>query len=853
VYPGTAYLARYLRRRHRLVGQGDLSVQTLLRLFCARGLTRLFAAAERCKDRLSRANRRTYDLRARYVGTIDTVIAFLQGRDATLAYRLVQKDFLPRGENFTFNEGFDWYDGNGSTLALHDRAKFMGTLYLYDLAALVREAVFPYFQITLVDRFYDDFVHFCATFDRMQFELERPHNLIDELMYEVLDELLVQQQPDVVGLSVPFARNLYYALRVGKRVKEWRASVKVVVGGGLFNTSMRHPNDPRLFQYIDYLTLDDGERPLLNIVELQEGLREEGQLKRTFYLTPSGAIAYSDGCSDNDAAHEEAGAPDYDGLPLDVYFSTLETVNINQRVRSDGWWNKLTMAHGCYWKKCSFCDIHLSYIGDFDPASAKNLVDKVEELIQQTGHTGFHFVDEALPPKVMREFAIEVLRRGLHITWHGMLRFDKIFTLEFCRLLAASGMVGAFGGLEVASNRLLTMMKKGTTVEQVAVVAKNFQEAGVRVHAYLMYGFPTQTAQETVDALEVVRQLFFYGLLTSASWAKFGVTPHSPIGRDPAEYKIKLLPVAPDAFIEQVLLHEDPANDHERFTKGLMQAMKFFGLGLHTDKLTEGWFDFEVPSVSIDRDLMGKVLAERERLLALPPAELRRDRRVLWLGEPPTVRPVAAPAKGTAEAPGEVPPPKETGETAGRAGEVEIVLHSMLSEQALRMPKALAEWLSGVLTQARPAAQGPLSIADAEASYVEDAPAAGKPVTTAFEVLASSPAFQILLAQGLQIGAEVRYTGGELSVKNLPLTGGPLRAELRIAQGASHTAIELPAKWAHWLLRTLPTLRETGQPLFAFSQAFSEGNAGAATLSPLAEIARAGHWPTLLRHGLLLL
>ena len=156
-------------------------------------------------------------------------------------------------------------------------------------------------------------------------------------------------------------------------------------------------------------------------------------------------------------------------------------------------------------------------MGDYDTATAKNLVDKVEEAIAQTGQTGFHFVDEAMPPKVMRDFAIEVLRRDLHIAWHGMLRFDKAFTPELCKLLAASGLIAVFGGLEVASDRLLTLMKKGTTVEQVARVAKNFRDAGIKVHGYIMYGFPTQTAQETIDALDVVRQLFKEGLLTSAS------------------------------------------------------------------------------------------------------------------------------------------------------------------------------------------------------------------------------------------------------------------------------------------------------------------------------------------------
>jgi len=159
------------------------------------------------------------------------------------------------------------------------------------------------------------------------------------------------------------------------------------------------------------------------------------------------------------------------------------------------------------------------------------------------------------------------------------------------------------------------------------VVAKNFQEAGTRVHAYIMYGFPTQTAQETIDALDVVRQLFKHGLITSASWAKFGVTPHSPIGRNPEEYGIELLPTPKGAFIEQIIAHRDPANDHDRFTDGLNNAVRYFSLGYHHDTPVEGWFDFEVPKVSIDRELIKGVLEERAAALAAgnrrPPVLLR--------------------------------------------------------------------------------------------------------------------------------------------------------------------------------------------------------------------------------------
>ena len=253
------------------------------------------------------------------------------------------------------NKGFDYYDGSGNTLAVHDRAKFIGTQYLYDLGEMIRETIFPYFQITLVDRYFDSFVHGCTTFELMQDELEREPNVIDEMLHESLDEHLEKFRPDVVGITVPFARNLYWAFRLGRRVRRWNAQARIAMGGGFFNTSMRDQKEPRVFDYVDYISLDDGEKPLLNILQHLQGTRAIHELKRTWYRSETdGTLRYANGDREPDIRHQDAGAPDYEGYRVGDYFSSLETININQRVRSDGWWNKLTMTHGCYWKKCSF-------------------------------------------------------------------------------------------------------------------------------------------------------------------------------------------------------------------------------------------------------------------------------------------------------------------------------------------------------------------------------------------------------------------------------------------------------------------------------------------------------------------
>ena len=314
-----------------------------------------------------------------------------------------------------------------------------------------------------------------------------------------------------------------------------------MLGGGWVNTELRSLREPRVFDYFDYITLDDGERPLLNIVRRLTG--RAAPLVRTF-VRKGGDVVLENDLTQHDFPQKDTGIPTYAGLPLDQYVSVMEMLNPMHRFWSDGRWNKITLAHGCYWKKCSFCDVSLDYIGRYDKPSTDLILQRIRALVEETGETGFHLVDEAAPPAGMRALAKRLIAEKLSITWWGNIRFEKTFTPELCRLLAEAGCVAVSGGLEVASDRLLTLMKKGVTVEQVARVTRAFTDAGIMVHAYLMYGFPTETTQDTVDALERVRQLFAAGCIQSAYWHRFAATAHSPIGLHPGSVRHHAAPAA---------------------------------------------------------------------------------------------------------------------------------------------------------------------------------------------------------------------------------------------------------------------------------------------------------------------
>ena len=149
-------------------------------------------------------------------------------------------------------------------------------------------------------------------------------------------------------------------------------------------------------------------------------------------------------------------------------------------------------------------------------------------------------------------------------------------------------------------------------VEEVARVASAFSEAGVLVHAYLMYGFPTQTVQETVDALERVRQLFQAGVIHSAFWHRFSATIHSPIGKDPAAFGIEILPAPPVTFAENDLAFHDPTDvDHDLLGIGLKKALYNYMHGVGLEEDVRFWFDHPVPKARVPKNLIAQALRSR--------------------------------------------------------------------------------------------------------------------------------------------------------------------------------------------------------------------------------------------------
>ena len=676
-YPATAYLKGFLNTQSVESSQMDLGIETILSLFSKSGLEQLFKVASENLAEASDNSLRIYSLRESYISKIDAVIGFLQDDDPTLSHFICERNLLPEASKFEQMEDLEWAFGS---MGIRDKARHLATLYLEDISDFTIELVDPHIGFS---RYAERWGMSANSFDELYGELHSESSAITEMMLEILKERIKAKKPTLVCLSVPFPGNLFSVFKCGQWLKKNYPNITVAMGGGFPNTELRSLSDCRVFEFVDYITLDDGEAPLMVLLSYLEGKTETEKLKRTFTLV-NGQVQYCNGSATPDVKQEKVGTPDYSSLPLKKYLSVIQLTNPMHRLWSDGRWNKLTMAHGCYWGKCTFCDISLDYIKNYEGSSAMLTVDRMEELVAQTGERGFHFVDEAAPPALMKAIALEILKRKLVVTWWANIRFEKSFNNDLCRLLAASGCIAVSGGLEVASDRLLKLIAKGVSVEQVAKVNDNFNRAGIMVHAYLMYGFPTQTVQETIDSLEVVRQMFEMNVMQSAFWHRFAMTAHSPVGLNPEKFKVKAVNEKVGAFANNDLQHEDPTGaDHNQFGEGLKKSLFNFMHRIGFELPLQNWFEDETPETSLPPNLIESYLAEPEN------RELKSTAQFVWLGSPVSY-------------------------------DISESILSLTSKQEtihLECPIAEVQWLSDVLNGLTPTSEQPVSFKMFEDSF----------------------------------------------------------------------------------------------------------------------------------------
>ena len=674
-YPSGAYLSAFFKSLGHKTRWLDLSISLFYEIFSRSGLTKLFSLcsenalrladkAEKSGDEATAFNLRRYVAQKElWIQWIDYITAVLRpGKHDSIssgyenAHRFVFGAHVPRGarmENYLANLGHDLTTDDARSLAsfaLADLADFITiafdrnfSLVRYAESLTVSESSFAEVEkgadSPILKEFYEPLL------EKLEVRNEELGVLEGEAVQAQPSPRLAQNSPrefspasgslpipprqskTLVLISIPFAGTFAAALATGRFFKKhFGDSVYVCFGGGFVNTELRDTNEKALAKYCDAISYDRGYASYKELVIRSEELGVYGEpIFRLRQFTGSGVIPPidedSEDCKeylDYERQITSTLIPDFSDIDFSVYPRLIDDTNPMHRLWSDGSWLKAYMAHGCYWHKCAFCDVTLDYVKGYCPTNIHRLYEGMLAQCTEKGVYGIHFVDEAMPPAMMIAFARENIAHGSPITWWGNVRFEKSFTRDVADFLSYGGLIGVSAGLESATGNGLNAIHKGTDLESIVGACCAFKEAGILVHAYMIYGYWWEKEQDLINSMETLRQFYANGLLDSCFWHKFVLTRHSRVYNEWKEGKIEgLKPIDPQEKQNAPLfakngLHFEGEKKSQKYGTSLDFSLNQWMHGEDLEKPVQKWFDFAVPKPSVPRDFIGRLIEKYE-------------------------------------------------------------------------------------------------------------------------------------------------------------------------------------------------------------------------------------------------
>ena len=344
------------------------------------------------------------------------------------------------------------------------------------------------------------------------------HDLFNE---HVIDSML-QESPDLVGMSVTATSQVMPAFTLARQLKEKNADIHITMGGSVFTKLIDNlQQNHLLFDLVDSFIVFEGEHALLRLIEQLEG-------KMDFSKVPNLVYKEGDSIRVNKPFHIEdinsLPTPDYDGFPLDRYLSPKRVL-------------PLQGSRGCYWRKCTFCNLHVDNL-KFRLRNLDLVLEDMDRLKEKYCAEYMFFSDECMPVKQLDSLSSKLIEKGNDIKWMAGIRFDKGLTKDILAKAREAGCLKMVFGLESSNKRVLSLMDKGIETEITKNIIDYCDETGIAVHMYVIVGFPSETREEALETLDFVisNEKFLKSKGASCLACLFELEKHAPILRDPGKY-----------------------------------------------------------------------------------------------------------------------------------------------------------------------------------------------------------------------------------------------------------------------------------------------------------------------------
>ena len=636
-YPSGAYLSAFFRSLGHDTYWYDLNQAFFHEIFSEKGLSLLFdktqdkalsmaESFEKKGDTSSAFELRRYVMQRRQWETSIEAIKAILGADKNGSasreecHRFIFSPHRPQGmrmENFLSNLDHE---------ATVDDARFLASFAIADIADYIT-AVFDR-EFSLI-RYAEHLTVSESSFKKVEESLSSP--VLETYLEKVLEVFFAEhpvKEKTLVCISIPFAGTFTSALYTGRFVKEHFPDLAFVsMGGGFINTELRETEETGLSTYTDSLSYDRGYGSYLAFFDALKNTSDFSDLhslaeKKSFYKLRLISKNRVSAIAEHDSLYEKKEdeltkclVPDFTDIDFSRYLSMSDDTNPMQRLWTDGRWIKAYLAYGCYWHRCAFCDVTLDYVASYRTTKVLPLYASLKNQSEKKGVRGIHFVDEALPPRLLSDFAFQNALCGSPLSFWGNVRFEKSYNRDTADFLSYGGLTAVSGGIEIATGKGLASINKGTDINSIVASCCAFKEAGILVHAYMIYGWWEDGEQEIINSMEVLRQFYQAGLLDSSFWHKFVLTRHSKVydewkrGMHPS---LQVIENSGQHIFAKNTLHFKGEEKSEKYGKGLNAALSSW---MHGEKLNTPvgkWFSFKTVEPTIKKDFIQKAIEAYE-------------------------------------------------------------------------------------------------------------------------------------------------------------------------------------------------------------------------------------------------
>ena len=368
--------------------------------------------------------------------------------------------------------------------------------------------------------------------------------------------------PDIIGVSV-FSYCYKYACDLIKVIKD-NYKIPLVLGGAHVNIIKEKI---LLDTGAEFAIKHEGEYSLLELLK-------ELETKGNNFKGIKGLIwRHADGIVENP---DRPWIEDLDSLPFPEYdiFDIKKYFFYQDRILP------IITSRGCPYA-CNFCSVNSVMGREFRPRSAKNVVEEIEYFVQK-GWKSFAVNDDCFTLDIDRaeEICDLILQKKIDITFQLLngIRVDRV-TPRLLKKMKLAGCIYVAYGCESGSDKILKIIQKGITTEQVRKAVSWANEAGIPNSVNFIIGHTQETYSNALETINFAKSLptgftIFHNLLPyPGTKAYVWAQEHGKFF------------ISPKYYLENILSHHgQPIFETDDFTKKQREEVVALGFNLYKRK-----------------------------------------------------------------------------------------------------------------------------------------------------------------------------------------------------------------------------------------------------------------------------